>query len=423
MSENPTTLPPNYRWNFTVFMVDIVCFIMAFTFASLSSVIPSFVGQLTDSPPVIGLAEVIFRGGWLLPQLVTARFIGPKPRKKPYMIAGLIGRVTFWIIALALWAGLARHPTAMLTVFFVGLGIFALSDGFTSVAWFDILSRAIPARRRGRLIGTSQFISGLVGAGVGLLVGQIIQRLPFPNNYALLFTLTGLMLLPSTIVLFLMREPAPENAALQANNQEKGNWLKPLADSNFRRLVTSRLLVGMITLATSFYVMHAGEVLHLPQSVIGSFVTAETLARVGASIVLGLVCERWGPRYVARIGSVAAFAGPLFALAAHLAGGGWLVRAYPFVYVALGVINSAWMLGFLNYLLEIAPEGMIPAYTGLGNTLMGVLTLAPLAGGWLLQTTSYTVLFGLTAVCVAIGFLLTLRLKSPQQTAITETRL
>ena len=58
MSENPETLPPNYRWNFTVFMVDIVFFIMAFTFASLSSVIPSFVGQLTDSPPVIGLAEV-----------------------------------------------------------------------------------------------------------------------------------------------------------------------------------------------------------------------------------------------------------------------------------------------------------------------------------------------------------------------------
>jgi hypothetical protein len=75
VNKPPVNLPPNYRWNFVVFLVDIICFGVAFTFASVSSVIPSFVGQLTDSPPVIGMADVVFRGGWLLPQLVTSRFI------------------------------------------------------------------------------------------------------------------------------------------------------------------------------------------------------------------------------------------------------------------------------------------------------------------------------------------------------------
>jgi MFS family permease len=406
-----STLPPNYRWNFVVFLVDIICFGVAFTFASVSSVIPSFVGQLTDSPPVIGMADVVFRGSWLLPQLITSRFIIDKPRKKPYMIGGLIGRVTFWVTALALWMGLDRYPAAMLALFFINLGIFAACDGFTSVAWFDVLSRTIPVRRRGRLLGTSQFISGLLGAGVGVLVGQILERQPFPHNYALLFTLAGLALLPSTVALLLVREPALESAALEADEQKKSNWLEPFADSNFRRLMASRLLVGMITLCTSFYVVHAEEALHLPESVIGAFVTAETLARVGASVVLGLVSERWGSQYVARVGSAVAFVGPLLALAADLAGGGWFVWAYPLVYVALGVINSTWMLGFLNYLLEIAPEGKSPAYTGLGNTAMGVLTLTPLVGGWLLQTTSYVALFGVTTVLVAAGFLFTLRLK------------
>jgi len=54
---------------------------------------------------------------------------------------------------------------------------------------------------------------------------------------------------------------------------------------------------------------------------------------------------------------------------------------------------------------------MRPAYIGLGNTIMGALTLVPMAGGWLLEATSYTVLFGVTAAMVATGFVLTFRLK------------
>lgn len=421
MSENQDALPPHYRWNFVAFLVDWVCFGMAFTFTNPSSVIPAFVRQLTDSAPVIGLVGTIFNGGWLLPQLVVARLINDKPRKKPYMLAGLSGRVLFWVAALALWVGLARYPTAMLILFFACIGLFAVSDGVTSVAWFDILARAIPLKRRGRLIGVAQVISGLAGVGVGALVGLILDRRPFPDDYALLFTLAGVALIPSVIALTLIREPPSEGANPETNGQVKGGWLTLLVtDPAFRHLMICRLLVGMMGLAVPFYVVHAADVLHLPQSIVGDFVVAQTLAGVVASVVLGLVSERWGPRYVARTGSAAAMTGPLFALAAHLAGGGWPVRAYPFVYVALGVVYSAWMLGFFNYLLEIAPERMRPAYIGLGNTIMGLLTLTPIIGGWLLEATSYTTLFGVTAAIVAAGFLFTLGLKPPRRAALAE---
>jgi len=417
-------LPPHYRWNFAAFLMDYVCFGVAFTFINPSSVMPAFVRQLTDSAPVIGLVGTVFNGCWLLPQLAVAHLINDKPRKKPYMLAGLGGRIMFWVTALALWAGLARYPTAMLVLFFTCFGIFAASDGVASVAWFDILARAIPLKRRGRLMGMGQVISGLAGIGVGVLVGLILDRRPFPDNCALLFTLAGVALVPSVIALVSIREPPTEDPGPQTNGQATGGWLKLLStDPAFRRLIACRLLVGTMGLATSFYVVHAVDELRLPQSVIGDFVIAQTLAGVVASAVMGLVSERWGSRYVARIGSAAAAIGPLFALAAHLAGSGWLVQAYPFVYVAMGVINSAWMLGFFNYLLEIATEGMRPAYVGLGNTIVGVLTLAPMAGGWLLEATSYTTLFGVTAAIVAAGFLLSLGLKPPQQATPMENQL
>ncbi|MCP4544567.1 MAG: MFS transporter [Chloroflexi bacterium] len=423
MSKHSQILPPHFRWNFGAFTVDYVCFSIAITFASISSVMPAFVGHLTDSAPVIGLVSSVFQGGWLLPQLAIARLINDKPRKKPYMLAGISGRVMFWAIALGLWAGLAHYPTTMLVLFFVALGLFSTTDGLASVAWLDILARAIPLRQRGRLIGLSQFVGGLGGIGVGALVGVILEQWLFPHNYALLFALAGIVLIPSAVAIFLIREPPPKNA--DPEEQEKGqtqvrtkvDWSKIVADPVFRRLITCRLFVGMIGLTNSFYVIHARDVLHLPQSIIGQFVMAQTAAGVVASILLGLVSERWGPRYVARIGSAVAITGPLFALAAHLTASGWIIQAYPFVYMVMGFVQSMWMLGFTNYMLEIAPDEMRPAYVGLGNTIMGSLTFVPMIGGWLLEVTSYTVLFGATATIVATGFLLTLSLKPARQAA------
>lgn len=414
MSQSPQQSPSDQRWNFVAFLVDYVCFGVAFTFIDVNAVMPDFVRQLTASAPLIGLVSTVFNGSWMLPQLAVARHINDKPLKKPYLIAGMSGRIFILLIALALWLGLAHSPAVMLTLFFVSLGLFAASDGLASVAWFDLLARAVPLKRRGRLIGIAQFSVGVAGIGVGALVGLILKQCAFFTNYALLFTLAGVTLIPSAIALSLIREPPPDESPHEASGQALSEWFKLLGgDPAFLRLMACRMLVGMLGLVTPFYVVHASTVLHLPRSVIGNFVVAQTVSGMTASIVLGFVSERWGPRYVVRIGSAAAALGPLFALAAHLAGAGWLVWAYPFVYVMLGVVNSAWMQGFFNYLLELAPPGMRPAYIGLGNTVMGGLTLVPMAGGWLLEATSYSVLFGVAAFLVTLGFVFTLGLGPP----------
>lgn len=424
MSKNPERLPPHYRWNFFALLTDYVGFGIAFNFFNPNSVLPAFVGRLTDSDLLIGLVSAVFNGCWLLPQLVTGRLIKDKPRKKPYLMAGLSSRVIFWVLALALWVGLGSRPTAVLILLYVCIGLWAIPDAVASVAWFDIIARAIPLKRRARLMSIGQIIAGLGGVGAGALIVLILERLPFPNNYALIFALAGAILIPSSIALMLVREPPPEKVASQTGGQAKDGWLDPLrTDPHFRRLMACRLLIGMIGLATPFYVKHAEKALLLPQSIVGSFVIAQTLAGIVASAVFGQVSERWGTHVVAWIGSAAALLGPLFALAADLAGGGWLARAYPFVYVALGIINNSWMLGFFNYLMGIAPKGKRTIYIGLGNTLMGVMTLVPLIGGWLLRATSYATLFGVSAALVAAGFLLTLGLKPLQQIAPAEAEL
>jgi MFS family permease len=414
MTTHTETSTPDYRWNYTVMLVGHALFGVAFTFVNPDSVLPAFVGQLTASAPLIGLAGSTFRGGWMLPQLAIARLINHKPRKKPYLLIGMSGRLTFWVVALMLWIGLARYPVAMLALSFACFTLFAILDGASGLAWFDILAGVIPPRQRGRLLGIAQAASGQVGIGGGRLISLILDRRPFPTSYAMIFTLASVLLGAAAIPLFLIREPPPQASNPAAKEEGAGNWLRPLfAHAAFRRLMICRLLVGMIVLATPFYVKHAGEVLGLPESVVGDFVIAQTIAGVIASLVLGTVCERWGSHVVIRIAVAAATLGPLFALVAHLVGGAWLTQAYPFVYVTLGVINSAWIMGFFNYLLEIAPEDMRPVYVGLSNTVIGSMALVPILGGWLLEATSYIVLFGLTTVLLGAGFLVSLGLTPP----------
>lgn len=414
VTNDSSPLPPYYRRNASAVVVDYISFTVAFTFISLTSVLPAFVRQLTDSALVVGLTTAIYYAGLLLPQALIARLTADKPRKRPYAVATLAGRVAIWIIALALWAGVAKNPTAMLVVFLVCLAIFVISDGGAIVTWMDIMARAIPAGRRARLFGSSQALSAIVGVGVGALISIILgnRGLAFPRNYALLFTLAAVSMVPSTVALVAMREP-PARAETSVDKALSGR--KTLAqafrDRRFRRMLNCRLLIGLMNLAAPFYVVHAQDVLHLPERTIGTFTIAYTVATIAASLLLGALGERRGPHAVIRVAAVAAAVSPLYALAAHIAGAGWLVTAYPIVFVGLGIVNSTWIVGFANYILELAPEGSHGAYIGVGNTVLGLLSVAPIVGGWLLEVSSYTVLFGLTAIGVLVGFAAVLRLE------------
>jgi MFS family permease len=146
----------------------------------------------------------------------------------------------------------------------------------------------------------------------------------------------------------------------------------------------------------------------LPEASVGTFTIALTAATVVASLVYSLVGAR-REHIVIRIAAAAAVVSPLYALTAHLVGSPAMALAYPVIYVAQGVVSSAYLAGFGNYLLDLAADGLHGAYIGLGNTFLGIQAFAPLAGGWLLGATSYGALFGLSALGLLLGLALAVR--------------
>ena len=376
---------------------------------------------LTDSQVVVGLFSAVSSGAWLLPQLLYARFLTSKRRKKPFVILGAaIGRPFYLFYALLLWLAFPGTGPALVACF-AAQAIFMGSDALAAVAWFDLYAKAIPPNRRGRLVGIAQAVRGVLAIGAGVIIAEVLGRNgpPFPYNYALLFALAGGCLMLSLGAICLVVEP---DEPVDKERPSWGHYLPQLLatlrqDAAFRRLVLVRLLAGFDTLALSFYILFATREIGLPPETVGAFTTVQTVGGILSSIVLGTVSERLGSHRVIQISTALGVTAPLLGLGFFLARAQASTAAaviYGWIFLVIGITMSAAMLGFFNYALELAPAGRRPTYMGLFNTISGVLLVLPPLGGLLQQSTSYGILFAVTAVFVLVAHILSWRLPSAQ---------
>ena len=215
---------------------------------------------------------------------------------------------------------------------------------------------------------------------------------------------------------------------LEEVSEERASWRNYLPQltrilrekAAYRRVIAAWLLSGLTALASPFYVLYATDQLRLAPETIGLFIIAQTVGGLVGSFGFGALAERRGPGAVIRVSVAVSASGPLAALALHFArAAGYGVSqpvTYAWVFVVLGIVNSSMMLGFINYILELAPPVQRPTYMGLSNTLGGVLVLVPILGGWLLQATSYPVLFAAAAVGPVVAWVTAMRLPASHQT-------
>src|SRR5215475_12924946 len=82
-------------------------------------------------------------------------------------------------------------------------------------------------------------------------------------------------------------------------------------------------------------------------------------------------------------------------------------------FATIGLINATFPAGLLNWMIEHAPPGERPTYSGIANTVGIVALLVPLCGGLLLQATSYSVLFAVALAISVIAAFVTSRLARP----------
>jgi len=386
----------NFRWNFTILLVEACAFFAGLAFFDGSTVLPVLLSKLHASDAVIGFTRLMQSVGYSLPALFAAHWIHGRTHHKGYLLltagisrAGLI----FAPIVLLAWG--ASRPQFALVGLLAFTSLFWLMDGACAVSWLDIVAKAIPPRARGRLFGTMQTLMGLLAILCGALVAKVLQSpsLPFPRNFALLAALWCACAWLSELALAFLREPTGE----VAHDDEKPPFIAYVRRAGpmlrryprVARLVLFRLLLDGSGMAGPFYVLYARHDLHVSLRMVGIFVMVQNMGRLATGPLWGWIADRHSPVTGLRIMTAAIVLMPLAALAASVAGP-WMLAAVFFLMG--GTQDGLWMLTS-NLLLESTSPAERPFAVGVSSLLLAPTALYGLAGGILAQYTSYPGVF------------------------------
>ena len=414
----PNLVTIHLRRNVAALLTDFGAFGMGLGFIGYTTVLPRLALVLSNSEPLVGLITTLWAGRGLRPQLPAGRWMAARPRKKPVLMSSaIVGRTLLLVFALLL----ALNPGVDRSLLFIGLIVavitFRGTDSIAAVAWFDIMSKVTPPMLRGRILGVGQALGGFLQFAASFIVVWALGATGpgFPHNYAVLFGLACLGFFISYFGLIFLKEPDAEIGDNDSGRMKMAAHITHALqnDRGFQQASTSGVLIGVSTLAGPFYVVHATDYLHIPPASIGLFLAEQTVGGILASVVLGMISERHGSTAVVKLSMLLSLAPPILAVVLHVLGPSNLDLAtlgYVVVFAALGAIDSSFLLGFIAYILDIAPPGERTAYMGLSNTIAGLLVIAPTIGGVVLSLTSYPILFVTAGLGPLLGFFVAARL-------------
>ena len=383
-----------------------------------------FVSQLTSSNLLVGLVAPLGNAGWFLPQIFVSTRIQRMARKMPsYTLAAVIRTIAWLLLVAVVWV--VDDPRLLLVGFFVLYTIARLSAGLAGLAFFDVVAKTIPARRRGSFFAWRQLLGGLLGLGAAWIVKTVLSHpaLSFPRGHAVLFLLYCAVMAPALATFALIREPpgvvVAEPVTLGEQLRRAGRLLR--ADRVYRRYMAAWLSLALANIALPFYGIYAKNVLGAPEGMVGVYVATRVVALLLFNLPWGRLSDRRGNRLVMRLVSLGSGLAALSALV--LVGtmgllrpqGAWLpYLALPLFFLD-GAVRPAQILTGSNFLLELVPEAERPLYLGLSNTLMGVVVLISGLGGLVVDFFGFAGLFAVSLGLCLVGYVLASGLPEPRE--------
>ncbi len=388
------------RWNFAVNAGDLISVNLAKSFIFSSTILTLYASYLTSSAVLIGLIPAIQQVGYLLPQLLTARKSETLARFKPYVVRiSVMERLPYLFIALAIFLWPKAPSWFAYTMLAVNMGIATGCAGLATPAWKAMLGKVIHPDRRGLLFSLGVGAGGLLGVGGAWLARSILETRSFPVSYGLCFLLSFVGQALSFFFLTLNREPEKKAAAATPSLSEYLRELPEILrrDRNFSMYLASQTLFILGTMAASFYIIYGRYHFGSNDAFAAGLTMVALVTQSAGTPVLGWLSDRLGHKWLAELSSWLGIAALLLML--FIPSAAWL---YPvFILANLSVAGMGISRSCIT--MEFGRIERLPTFTALSGTLLAFPTLlAPVIGGWVLDTAGFAPLFSV-ALAVALA--------------------
>lgn len=428
------------RLNFAMFLLDYLVFGVSFSLiGATSTVVPSFVSQMTDNKILIGFTGSIYLICWLGPQMFLAQIVNRGTRRKPFIRPIILFRMTIIIAATLIGIMGGQNRGLTLFIFLAAYGLFAAGDSLITLAWGDMLGTCIPDYLRGTMFGIGQFATAVGAIFTSALARWALSEAgpEFPLNYALLFGVSGVLFLIGGVGLSLLREEKSDETLEPGPPMREYFpylWKIVRYDRYFQRFIGARLLMDLAMMATPFYAVLGISVLGIPREMmVSDSIILIQIGTVCASFLMAWLSRRSGSRAVIILAGLCVTGELSFALASALTGKGMLLYG---TFIMTGAFHAVLFPSYFDWVITYAPLSRRPIYLGLTNTLGALGNLGPFIGGTILQWTAspaisgadrfllggedvmrfqYPLVFGLALFFGLMGLLAILRLPEPRR--------
>lgn len=403
----------NYKFNFTVNVMDGTLFWFGASFFATRTIAPLFLSYLTDNTLVFGILATIVSTGWMLPQLLTANWVQRLPVKKflPVNIGFFTERLPIILLPLAAWAAL-RSANLAIVLFIFLLAWHIIGAGVTAVGWQDMLAKIFSVERRGRFFGAANFGGNATGIMGATAAAWMLEYFDFPYNFMALFATGAVFVFLSWVFLSLTREPSvPPKTAPQSSISYWRSLPRIIkTDSNYRYFLYSQIVLSAGAMGLGFFTIYAVRQWQVSDGMVGLFTTSLLVGTALSNLVFGWMADKYGHKLVIEISNLALILTSIVAILAPAPEYFYLVFGLQGVYSA-GMILSGIMIVF-----EFCEESIRPTYIGLTNSAVGIFAgVTPLLGGWLVDVTGFSWLFTASLVFSIIAlWLLHFTVKEPR---------
>ena len=408
--------------NFWIAVVQGTFIRISFAFADSTIVLPAFILKLTSSNTLVGLTGSMTRAGWMWPQLLISNLLEHRPRKMPFYAFGMSLRLLAWIAMVLCTLMVGSGNNGLLAACFLCCYFIRSSAmGVSTLPYMDIISKSIEPQRRSRYFSFRQLSGGFFGIFIGFFFIRYVLNpqsgLVFPTNYALLFGCAGGAIGLSLTAFLQIREPI---RPVQSVRQPFGQHLKQgphffRTDRNYRWFFYYRICTTVAGMCTPFYVPYALVRLEVPDATIGTFLAVVSISGVISNVLWGYLGEKYGVRYILSCTSALACTAPLAAILVQYLSPAWQVPCYFLVFVFNGASMSGSSIGFMAYLLNIAPSLNRPSYVGFLNTILFPFSFMPMLAGQLIGFVGYAGMFAISIGMGLLGFVTTTQLEEIYQ--------
>lgn len=404
-SEAQQEIEKNFRWNFTVNMLDGASFWLGASFITSAVILPLYLSHFTSNPILIGLIPFFATAGYLLPQLFTANAVQRAPIKKffPVNIGFFLERLPIILLAPTAFLLATNHPIAATVAFLICYGWHCLGAGTVGVGWQDMIAKLIPVDRRGRFFGISNFIGNGTGILGALAVPFVLAKFTFPTGFVIAFAIAGLFIFISWLFISMSREPAVQNNKPVTSQADYFRSLPGILrkDRNFLMYLIAQIVFSFSSMANGFLVVYAVKTWSMTDSTASGFTIALQVGTTLAYLIFGFLSDHKGHKLTLEICFLISILSLVLA---------FLAPSPFWFYIILflrGATSAGTFISGISIVYEFTDADNRPTYIGLANTIPGIAGgIAPLFGGWLAGVTSYKAMFITAAVIAMVSIVL-----------------